>query len=401
METLNYLVVDKDGQRRRGKIEALDPHKAATLLRERGNLVIQLKSTKASKLPSLTFLQKVSDIDRTNFTRLLATMIGTGLPITIALQNLADEMENPKMKTVIENVLRDVQGGSSLSRAMERFPDVFSSVYINLIRTGEESGNLDQTLKRLAENMEKDREFKGKLRSAMIYPVIVLVAMLGVAALMMILVVPKIAVVYEEAQADLPLPTQMLITFSKMITGGWWAGLILLGVTVFLTKTFKKTAQGEEFFNELGFNTPVFGKLNRQVVLTRLTRTLGVLIGSGVAILDALRLTAETLGENSYRDQLVEAANSVEQGFALSAALKAHEKLPAIIPQMVAVGEDTGTLDEILNKLATFFETETEFAIKNLTAAIEPLIIIVLGVGVTGLAAAIILPLFNLVNVIR
>lgn len=402
METFNYLIVDKDGARRRGKIEALDAQKAAAILREKGYVVVRLKP--AIKRPGLFgggWFQKISEVEKTNFTRLLATMINTGLPITVALQNLQDQSDNPKMKGVIADILRDVQGGSSLSQALEKHPQVFSPIFVSLVRTGEESGNLDQTLLRLAQTLEREREFRGKLKSAMIYPVIVIVAMGGVVALMMIVVIPRISEVYQEANAPLPLPTRVLIFVSNIIARGWLPLLILIGGAFYLVRTLRKTVQGEKFFSELTFRTPVFGRLNQEIILTRLTRTLGVLVGSGVSILDALRLTAQAVGDNAYQDELVVAADGVERGSSLSTGLQSSERFPPILSQMIAVGEDTGTLDEVLSKLASFFETESEYAIRNLTAVMEPLIIIVLGVGVTLLAAAIILPLFNLVNVIR
>jgi type IV pilus assembly protein PilC len=402
MKVFRYRIVDQGGTRRKGKIEALDARRAAAILRERGYLVIHLApESKQWQIPGLEFLKKVSDAERANFTRLLATMISTGLPITLALQNLVDQTENQKFGSAVADILRDVQSGSSLSTAMAKHEEIFSPTYVSLVRTGEESGNLDKTLTRLAENLEREREFKSKLKGAMIYPVIVLTAMVGVAILMMVMVVPKIAAVYEEANAALPLPTQILIAMSKVVTRGWLPGLIILVGVVMILRALKQTAQGEEFFNELAFKLPVLGRLNRQVILTRLTRTLGILIGSGVAIIDAIKLTAQALGKNSYQDRLLEVSTAVEQGFPLSESLLRDEAFPPIVSQMIAVGEDTGTMDEVLERLASFFETETEYALKNLTAALEPLIIVIMGIGVTGLAAAIILPLFNLVNVIR
>jgi type IV pilus assembly protein PilC len=311
------------------------------------------------------------------------------------------QTENPRFIEILSEVLRDVEGGASLSTALSRHKDVFDEIYISLVKTGEAAGNLDKTLNRLAESLEKDREFKGKIKGALLYPVIVAIAMVGVGALMVVVVIPKISAVYEEANAPLPLPTQMLIGLSGFIRGsGVFLLAGLLGLFVF-ARFFKKTKQGEALFGDLSFKVPVFGELNRQVAITSFVRTLGVLIGSGIAILDALRLTAGTLGYNIFRRGLEEAASQVEKGLPLSSVLQANKNFPPIVGQMVTVGEETGTLDEILARLSAYFETEAEYQIKNLTTALEPFIIILMGVAVAGLAAAVILPLFNLVNVIK
>lgn len=403
MEVFEYLARDREGKKIKGKIEAPNEKRAAALLREKNLIIISLTPKKEDTgfFYQLKKLQKVGGKDKATFTRLLSTMLATGLTITDALQNLAYQTENPRFKEVISEMLRDIEGGASLSVALSRHKDIFDELYISLVKTGEAAGTLDKTLKRLAESLEKDREFKGKIQGALIYPVIVFVAMLGVATLMLVFVIPKISAVYEESGATLPFPTLLMISLSGFITSKWY---FLLGGVVFLflfIQSFKKTAQGEVVLGNLAFKIPIFGELNRQVALTSFVRTLGVLIGNGIAILDALRLTSKTVGENIYKLILEETAIQVEKGFPLSAVLKNREEFPPIVGQMVAVGEETGTLDEVLGRLSLYFEGEAETRIKNLTTALEPFIIVVMGVAVAGLAAAVLLPLFNLVNVIR
>jgi type IV pilus assembly protein PilC len=403
MAIFEYLAKDQRGQTIKGKTEAPDTKRAVKLLREQNLTIISLspKGAGGGVLGSLKKLQGVGTRDKATFTRLFSTMMATGLPITQALSNLVAQTENPRFIEVLSEVLRDVEGGASLSTALSRHRDVFDEIYISLVKTGEAAGNLDKTLTRLAETLEKDREFKGKIKGALLYPVIVAIAMVGVGALMMVVVIPKISAVYEEANAALPLPTQMLIGFSNILrSSGMFLVAGLLGFFVFI-RFFKKTKQGEVLFGDLSFKIPVFGELDRQVALTSLVRTLGVLVGSGIAILDALRLTAETLGHNVFRRGLEAAVSQVEKGLPLSIVLQANKDFPPIVGQMVTVGEETGTLDEILGRLSAYFETEAEYQIKNLTTALEPFIIILMGVAVAGLAAAVILPLFNLVNVIK
>ena len=403
MEIFEYIARDREGKKIKGKIEAPNEKRAAALLREKNLIIISLIPKKESTgfLYQLKKLQKVGGKDKATFTRLLSTMLAAGLAITDALENLAYQTENPRFKAIISEMLRDIEGGASFSAALSRHKEVFDEIYISLVRTGEAAGTLDKTLKRLAESLEKEREFKGKIKGALLYPAIVAVAMVGVAVLMLVFVVPKISAVYEEAGAALPLPTLIMITISKFFTDSWY---FLVGGIIFLFllfRAFKKTAQGEAILGNLAFKIPIFGELNRQVALTSFVRTLGVLIGSGLSILDALRLTGKTVGENVYKLILEEAAGQVEKGFPLSAVLKSREELPPIVGQMITVGEETGTLDEVLGRLSLYFESEAEMKIKNLTTALEPFIIVVMGIAVAGLAAAVLLPLFNLVNVIR
>jgi len=403
MAIFEYSARTWEGKKIRGKIEAPDLKRAASLLREKNLIVISLKPKEEGKSLFYQFkkFQKISLGDKATFTRLLATMLSTGLTITDALENLAHQTENAHFKEIISEMLRDVEGGASLSSALSRHKDVFDQIYISLVKTGEAAGTLDKTLKRLADSLEKERKFKGQIKGALIYPAIVLTAMIGVAALMLIFVIPKISVVYEEAGSALPLPTLLMIKLSRFVVGNWYFILGLPLGLVIVHRVLKKTAQREEILANLSFKLPVFGELNRQVALASLVRTLGVLVGNGISILDSLRLTSQTVGENIYKKILEEAALEVEKGFPLSSVFKSREELPPIIGQMIAVGEDTGTVDEVLGRLALYFESEAERKVANLTTALEPLIIIVMGVGVAGLASAVLLPLFNLVNVIR
>lgn len=403
MQVFDYLARDKEGNKIKGKIESPNDKRAAALLREKGLVVISLvpKEEKKGPLYELKKLQKVGDKDKATFTRLLATMMTTGLPITTALENLVYQAENPRLKDVISEILRDVEGGASLSLALARHKDTFDGIYISLVKTGEAAGTLDETLKRLAESMEKEGEFKSKIKGALIYPAIVTVAMLGVAALMLVFVIPKISEVYAETGASLPLPTLLMIRVSEMITGYWYLGVgILIGLFLGV-KALKSSAQGEMILGKIVFKIPIFGEINRQATVASFIRTLGVLIGSGLSILDALRLVTKTVGENVYKVILEQAAEQVEKGFPLSAILKNREELPPIVGQMIAVGEETGTLDEVFDRLGVYFEREAETKVKNLTTALEPFIIIVMGVAVAGLAVAVLMPLFNLVNVIQ
>lgn len=403
MQVYNYKARDQQGKVKVGFVEAPDSRQAAAAIREHGLVVIsitpKLESLSVDKM--LGKLTGVSGGERVVFTRMLATMLTTGLPLSDALSNLRAQATSQRLKEVIDGIIRDVQGGSALSGAMARYPDAFNDLYVNLMKAGEASGRLDQTLIRLADTLEKQQEFNSKIKGALIYPVIIVFAMVGVSIIMIMIVIPKISVVYKEFGADLPLPTMILITVSNLIINFWWAGLLIIFGTLFALRAFKATPSGEYIINNLSFKLPVLGSLNREVSLATFSRTLGTLVGSGISILEALRIVGETIGNNVYRKSLEECARQVEKGFPLSFPLRASSLYPTIVSQLVAVGEETGSLDQSLDRLAVFFEGNAERKVKTLTTAIEPMMIIVMGVGVAGLAIAVLMPMFNMVNVIK
>ncbi|HET7713304.1 MAG TPA: type II secretion system F family protein, partial [Patescibacteria group bacterium] len=280
-------------------------------------------------------------------------------------------------------------------------PDIFPTIYIALLRAGEASGSMDKILTRLAEQMEQEREFRGKIKGALLYPAIVSIAMVLIGLAMMILVIPRIAEVYSTLGADLPLPTLILIFVSGIIQSTIIFMPFVLAGLIRAFGRFKRTPAGARALSNLGYRLPVFGPLNKMVTFAIMLRTFGALVGSGIPILDALKITKDTVGNNVYADGLAQAAIQVEKGSRLSIPLQANKSFPPIIGQMVAIGEETGKLDEVLVKLSIYFEQESDQRIKNLTTALEPIMIIVMGVGVAGLALAILLPMFNLVNVIK
>jgi len=302
------------------------------------------------------------------------------------------------MAKVIGEVLREVQAGASLADAMEKQKNAFSGVYISLIRAGEASGSLDQVLIRLADNMEKEKEFRGKIKGAMIYPTIVVIGMLIVAVIMMVFVVPKLASMYEDFDADLPLPTMILIGMSNFMTKFWFVVLAALAVGVWGFVKWKGTPLGRRQYDAIMLKLPVFGKLTSQVVLAEMSRTLSLLLGAGISLLRALEIILGVLTNRIYQEAIEKNIKSVKKGMPLSVSMSRQEVFPPLLPNMVAVGEETGKMDEVLMKVAHYYEVESEHTVKNLTTALEPLIMIVLGVGVGFLVISIIMPIYNLTN---
>jgi len=398
MEKFKYRAKDKDGKTVEGLIEAGSINQAAKILRERGLLVINLNQKGEDLVLQIKRgLGRITTQDKVNFTRQLSTMINAGLTITEALAIL-ELQASPALTRLISDVLHQVESGVTLADALEKHGSVFDQIYIALIRSGETAGVLDKVLSRLADNLEKQTEFRRKIKGAMVYPIIVIGGMLAVVAVMIIFVIPKLTMIYEEFQADLPTSTKILIAVSKFASHYWWLAAAILAGLVFLGRLLSKNPLFRRQFDELLFKLPIIGKLRKSMVLTEFTRTLGLLVGSGILIVEAIEVTTKSLNSPNYEEKMAEVSKEVEKGLPLATALAKTEIFPPLLPQMVAVGEETGKLDEVLGKVSVYFEQEADTAVKGLTTAIEPLIMIILGVGVGFLMLSIILPIYNLTS---
>jgi len=383
----------------KGMVEAANEKQAAKILRQKGMIPIRispLSQTFFKKL-LLKFFQKISLVDVANFTRNIATMIAAGLPLTEALSLLRNQM-SPKMVPVIEDILTTIEAGSSFSEALARHPNVFSKVYIALVKAGESAGVLDEVMKRLADTLEKQKEFQAKVKGAMIYPAIIITGMGGVALIMMVFVVPKLTGLYKEFGAKLPLPTQILISASSFLAANLPILILLCFGGFYFLNLLQKTPVGRKKADRLRLRLPLFGNLQKQIVLAEISRTLSLLVGAGIQIVEALTIVADASTNVIFVEGIKKAAKRVEKGFPLSQALAENEDFPSIMSQLLSVGEETGKVDEVLGKISHFFETEADQTLKGLTTAIEPLIMILLGVGVGFLIIAIILPIYNLTS---
>lgn len=398
MPIYRYKAKNQYGEAISGKVEANNEHAAASLLRSRGLLVINVKLASDSALGgSSQLFSKVSQGDIVNFTRQLSTMITAGLPLTDGLRIL-EVQSKPAMQKLIGEVIREVENGSGFAASLQKQEKTFSRVYIQLVKAGETGGVLDEVLNRLADNLEKQKEFRSKTQGAMIYPVIVLIAMAIVGAIMMIVVIPKLTAMYEDFGADLPLVTQILIDMSKFFTNFWW--LILAGgfAAGAAFRSWAKTPTGQHAVGRMMLKIPVFGPLRQKMILTEFARTLSLLLSAGVSLLQSLEIVTEALENVIYREVLADIAKKIEKGISFGQSISVAEEFPPILSQMIAVGEQTGKLDDVLFKLSRYFEAETEQAVKNMTTAIEPMIMIVLGLGVGLMVMAIIMPIYNLTS---
>ncbi len=395
-----YKAKDPQGEDIKGLIEAGDEKQALSVLKERKLYCYFLANKGESPFSSLTKkFKKVSFADTTAFTRQLATMINAGLPLTESLTVLKEQESS--MSEIAGMVLQDVKEGKGLAESFKRFPKVFSQVYVALVSAGEAAGILDNILNRLASNMESQREFKGKIKNAMIYPIIVLIAMFGVILGMMVLVIPKLSALYDEFDAELPQTTKVLLNLSKFSAKYWWLILFLVAGVVLLVKISLKNLAVRRKFDEIKFKLPIFGKLSKMVSMTEFSRTLGLLVGAGVSLVEGLKISSKTSNNILVEEAILFSADQVEKGMRLSTVISQIDFFPSIVHQMIGVGEETGKMDDVLTKVSNFFQTESEQAIKGLTTALEPLIMIVLGVGVLFLVLAIIMPIYNLTSSIK
>ncbi len=398
MKTFDYKVMDRDGNDSRGVVDAVDEKQAANILRSKGLLITGLYESDQLNLDALMGrFSKPKPDEITNFTRQMATMIGAGLPLVEALKILKTQ-SGTGLKPVIENILTEVEAGTTLADAVEGSGGGFSSVYIAMVRAGESAGVLDQVMGKLADSLDKQREFRSKTKGAMVYPVIIFIAMIVIAGIMMVFVVPKLTAMYKDFGAELPGPTKVLMTVSDFTVNYWYLLIIVIGVAVGFFSSWSKTEVGGLIVEQITFKIPIWGKLRKDVILTEFARTISVLLGAGIPILDSLHIVAETLGSRIYAAGIKQASVYVEKGVSLAEAVTRIDMFPPILSQMISVGEETGKLDTVLTKLAAYYESESEIKVKALTTAIEPLIMVIMGIGVGFLVIAVIMPIYNLTS---
>ena len=398
MAIFYYTVKNVHGETIKGRVEAHTKEQASTILHNRLLLVISIKPQNDTLLTSLnTILFGIKQNEVVDFTRQLATMVTAGLTLSESM-HILQQQSNPAMEHMISSVLREIEGGTTFAKALQSQGKIFSQVYIQLVRAGETAGMLDTVLARLADTMEKQREFQGKVRGALIYPVIVIFAMIVVSFVMLVYVVPKLTQLYKELGAQLPFLTQLLIDLSTFASTFWW--LIILGAIAggFAFQAWHKTEKGREKFDRFLLKLPVLGILRQKVILTEFCRTMSLLQSAGISVLQALEILTASQDNMLYKKALAESIEQVEKGVPLSQTIGRYDYFPPIVSQMISVGEETGKVDEILLKLSIYFESESEQAVRNLTAAFEPMIMMILGVGVAVLVLAIIMPIYNITN---
>jgi len=395
------------GDVRKGEMEAANQAAVMTKLRE-----MRIKPTSVKKkggldlnadinIPLPAFLQpSVKEKDLVVFTRQFATMIDSGLPLVQCLEIQANNVENPTFQKQLTEIKETVEGGATFADALKKFPKTFDSLYVNLVAAGEVGGILDTILNRLAAYIEKNSKLKRQVKGAMIYPIAILGVMAIIMWVIMRFVVPTFEKMFSEVGAELPVPTQILITLSDVVVNYGLYMFIAIGALVFATRKVLETETGRRIWDSALLKMPIFGDLLRKVAVARFCRTLGTMISSGVPILDALEICSRSAGNYVVEDAIMKTRDSISEGRTIAEPLAESGVFPGMVCQMINVGEATGALDTMLNKIADFYDDEVEVAVAGITSLIEPFIIVFLGVVVGGLVVALYLPIFGMAGAV-
>jgi len=397
---LHYKATTPDGKIIQGIMDANDVNEAVSYLRGKDLFPIQIRKQGENLLLQkfLPFFNKISANDLILFTRQLSSMLSSGLTLLRALQIFKDQIQNEAMIEVVSGVMNDIEEGKSFSFAIAKYPDVFSPIYVSLIKAGESSGLLDKVLLRLANNLEKQSRLKSTVKSALMYPAIVVVLMIFVIFIMMIFVIPQLSVLYKNLNVPLPLPTRVVVGLSGVIGTFWPVIIALFGLVIFLYRRWRKTEEGQLIVDNLILKLPVFGKLIEETILAEFSRTFGLLIGTGTLVVESLLETADTTGNIHYKNAIKDVSKQVEKGVSVGDAMSSYTLFPPMLVQLVKIGEQTGKMDESLGKASEYFEEQVNQKVKTLTTALEPFIMIVLGVGVAFLIISVITPIYSLIS---
>ncbi len=393
--------VDGSGRETKGEIEARDEQTARLLLSRKKIRIKKLKNKPKDLFENLSFLQpKVKTKDIVIFTRQLSTMIDAGLPLVRGLEILASQQENPTLKKMLTQIKTDVESGSTFAEALKKYPKHFDRLYCNMVAAGEIGGILDEVLRRLSDYMEKAQALKAKVKSAMTYPIIVLAISTLVLSIILLFVIPTFAKMFADFGSALPLPTQIVINLSNFVKS-YFLVMVALGIVfVFLFKKYYSTQKGRFTVDRLLLKAPVFGPLIRKVAVAKFARTLGTLINSGVPIIEALNVAAGTAGNKVIEETIKNVKASISEGRSIAQPLMNSKIFPSMVVQMISVGETTGALDAMLNKIADFYDEEVDAAVDALTSMIEPFMIVFLGGTIGGIIIAMYLPIFKLADVV-
>lgn len=402
MQTYKYFARDKDGKEVTGKTEARAAQAVAESLKAKGLVVIRIEEELGFSMEKLSEINigGVPIKDKVVFMRQLATMISAGIALTQALQILEAQATNPLFKRTLSNVLSDVQGGKGLAEAFQKSNKVFDDITLNLLRAGEESGNLETILERLALELEAQKKLGDKIRGAMIYPAIIFLVIIGVIILMMFVLIPAMADIYGEFDAELPAITQIMINMSNFFLNYWWLLIIVVSIVGIVTKSYVESPNGRAFVNRMVLKIPVFGAIIVKMQIAQFTRILSLLLKSGLSIVKALELTGGSLTNIVFKEAVIQSSKEVEKGVPLALPIARATVFPMIISQMIAVGEESGELDKVLERVSVYYNDEVEAATSNLTTLMEPLMLLLMGGVIAFIALSVYMPMFNLSGVV-
>jgi len=392
-----WVAQTKKGRKLKGEIDAATEAIALSQLKKRNFTVKKLKPKPKDIFENISFLKpKVTNKDLVVFTRQFSTMIDAGLPLVQGLTILAEQSENPTFKAILKEITKDVEGGSTLAEAMKKHPKIFDSLFVNLVAAGEVGGILDTILRRLAQFIEKAEKLKSQIKGAMTYPIVVMAIAIVVIAVILVFVIPVFEDMFKSFGSALPTPTQIVVNMSRFLKGNIHWVIIALGALIYAFKRYRDTPSGRKQTDSLFLKLPIFGQLLKKTAVARFTRTLGTMISSGVPILDALEIVAKTAGNMVIEEIIYEVRGSIAEGQTIAEPLSENDIFPGMVIQMIAVGEATGALDSMLEKIADFYDEEVDAAVAALTSMLEPLLMLFLGGAIGGLVIAMYLPIFGM-----
>ena len=394
-----YKARNKDGQIKNGTVVAADQTRAEQLLAENNLLIISLEEQQENLLLKFNpFGKSVRNKDLVLFSRQLSTLISARAPILQSLRILEDQITQAYLLSVLRDLINSIENGESLSLSLSKHPNVFSDVYVSLVRSGEVSGSLDRSFAYLADQLEKDYELKNKVKGALTYPLFVVGALVVVGVLMFKFVLPKLTEVLKEQGGELPTVSVWLIAFTNFFNTYWWLVFLVFGVLILAFRYYIGTKAGRLQWDGFKIHMPIVGDIFQKIYLARFSRNLSTLVMGGIPIIKAMQIISDVINNTIYREIVLQAVTKISSGKSVSDSLAGHSEFPNIVIQMIRVGEQTAQLDEILSKMAGFYEREVDGKVATLTTLLEPIIMIVLGVGVGLLVAGILLPIYNLAS---
>ncbi len=392
---------NKKGETKKGEMEGADEAAVRGRLRRQGYKVDKIKPKPKDIFENVAFLQpKVTEKNIVVFSRIFATMINAGLPLMQCLDLLAEQEQNKTFAKIIKGLKEDIEGGSTLTDALKKYPKIFDQLFVNLVAAGESGGILDTILQRLSNYMEKAMKLKGKVKGAMTYPISVLVISIGVVSLLLLKVIPVFQKMFEGFGGALPAPTQFLVDASQYARHYFIYAIIVVAAVIYAFKTYYKTEKGTLTIDALVLKAPVFGPLLKKVAVAKFTRTLSTMMSSGVPIMEGLDIVSKTAGNKIIENAILETRRSVGEGKTIAEPLMETDIFPSMVVQMIAVGEATGALDAMLAKIADFYDDEVDAAVEAMTALLEPVMMVFLGGVVGGMIIAMYLPIFKMASVV-
>ncbi len=401
MKKFTYEARDKaTGNIVKSLVQAESESEAAKALTAQGYMPLSIKEEVEGGWLA-RFTNRISNKDKIIFSRQLATLIGAGLPLTQSLHTVFEQTANKKMQEIVQEIIADVEGGKTLSSAFGKHPEVFNKIFIALVTAGEASGTLDDALKRIADQQEKDAAMVSKIRGAMVYPGIVLAVMVAVGVFMMVTIVPQVAKLYSDMKKTLPVLTSILIGISNFVINFWWLTLILLALAIFFARQYVRTEAGSRLLDNLKLNMPPFKGMFRRLYMARFTRMGQTLLVTGVPMLDMLAIAAEGVNNAVVAEEITRAAGKVQSGKALSAALQTEDYILPMVPQMIKIGEQSGRIDEMMGKTAQAYEDELDEEIQAISTMIEPIMMVILAIFAGVLIGAVLFPIYSLVGSVR